>query len=76
MVLSTLIFLPVVFALVLAVWPQRSTIRQLALGFSFLQFAVSLLMIKDFDTGFAGLQFVEKFSWIERFGISFFVGID
>lgn len=76
MVLSTLIFLPIVFALVLAIWPQKSTIRQLALGFSFLQFAVSLLMLKDFDVAFTGLQFVEKFSWVERFGISYFVGID
>ncbi len=76
MILSTLIFLPIVFALILTAWPQKSTIRQLALGFSLLQFAVSILMLKDFDSGFAGLQFVEKFSWIERFGISYFVGID
>jgi NADH-quinone oxidoreductase subunit M len=76
MILSTLIFLPIVFALILTMWPQKSTIRQLALGFSILQFVVSILMLKDFDSGFAGLQFVEKFSWIERFGISYFVGID
>ncbi len=76
MILSTLIFLPIVFALILTAWPQKSTIRQLALGFSLLQFAVSILMLKDFDSGFAGLQFVEKFSWIERFGISYFVGVD
>jgi len=76
MILSTLMFLPIVFALVLVLWPQKSTVRQLALGFSILQFAVSILMLKDFDSGFSGLQFVEKFSWIERFGISYFVGID
>lgn len=33
-------------------------------------------MLKDFDVTFAGLQFVEKFSWVERFGISYFIGID
>jgi NADH-quinone oxidoreductase subunit M len=76
MVLSTLIFLPILFALILTMWPQRSTIRQLALGFSILQFVAALVMLKDFDSGFAGLQFVEKFSWIERFGISYFVGVD
>ncbi len=76
MFLSTLIFLPLVFSFLLVVWPQKSTIRQLALGLSILQFAASLLMLKDFDSSFAGLQFVEKFSWIERFGISYFVGID
>lgn len=27
MVLSTLIFLPILFALVLVIWPQKSTIR-------------------------------------------------
>lgn len=76
MILSLLIFLPIVFALILAVWPQRSTIRHLALGFSIMEFLVASYMLRDFDTQTAALQFVEHHTWIERFGISYFVGID
>ena len=76
MILSTLIFLPIVFAVVLAVWPQKSTIRHLALGLSVIQFLVSLYMLAWFDPNTPALQYVEKFSWIERFGINYFVGVD
>lgn len=75
-ILSLVIFLPMVFAAVLAFWPQRNTIRELALGFSLIELGASLLLLKDFDSSSAALQFVEKFTWIERFGISYFVGVD
>lgn len=75
-ILSIVIFLPMVFAGILALWPQKNTIRELALGFSLIELAASLFLLKDFDSSTAALQFVEKFSWIERFGISYFVGID
>ncbi len=76
MILSTLIFLPIIFALILAAWPQKSTIRHLALGFSIIQFLVSLVMLNGFDSNSSALQFVENYVWIERFGIGYFVGID
>ena len=75
-VLSVLIFLPLIFAAVILLWPQKNTVRELAFGFSIIQLAVSLFMLKDFNSATAALQFVEKFSWIERFGISYFVGVD
>ena len=76
MILSGIIFLPLVFAIVLAVWPQRDSVRHLALGFSLIEFVLSLGMLQRFDTGTAALQLVEKIPWIERFGISYFLGID
>jgi len=75
-ILSIVIFLPLLFAGVLAFWPQKNTIRELALGFSLIELGASLFLLKDFDSSTAALQFVEKFSWIERFGISYFVGVD
>jgi NADH-quinone oxidoreductase subunit M len=33
-------------------------------------------MLQKFDSNTAALQMVEKVSWIERFGISYFMGID
>lgn len=74
--LSLLVFLPIFFALVVTIWPQKSTVRHLALGFSVIEFLVSLLMLQKFDASSAALQMVEKTTWIERFGISYFMGID
>lgn len=76
MLLSLLIFLPLVFALALLLWPQKSTIRQLALGFSLMEFLVSLILLQKFDSSTASLQMIEKSNWIERFGISYFLGVD
>lgn len=76
MILSGLIFLPLVFALVLTMWPQKNTVRHLALGFSILEFLLSLAMLQKFNSASSALQLVEHTTWIERFGISYFVGID
>jgi NADH-quinone oxidoreductase subunit M len=76
MILSLLIFLPLVFAAIITAWPQKSTLRQLALGFSLIEFLISLKLIYEFDSTSAALQFVEKTPWIERFGISYFIGVD
>lgn len=76
MILSGLIFLPLLFALVITVWPQKNTVRHMALGFSVIEFFISLAMLQKFNQASSALQMVEKTSWIERFGISYFVGID
>lgn len=76
MILSALVFLPLVFACVIALWPQTKTVRHLALGFSVIEFILSLGMLQRFDTAQVGLQLVEKATWINRFGISYFLGID
>ena len=76
MILSSLIFLPLFFALVLCAWPQKNTIRHVALGFSLIEFILSLVLLQNFNPGTAALQMVEKAPWIERFGISYFLGID
>ena len=76
MILSLLVFLPVFFALVVASWPQKRTTRHLALGFAVIQFLLSLAMMQGFDSNTAALQMVEKTLWVERFGISYFLGID
>lgn len=76
MLLSTVIFLPIVFALIITFWPQDRTLRHVAVGFSLVEFLISLMILSEFDIGSARLQMVEKVSWIERFGIQYFVGID
>lgn len=76
MLLSLVVFLPVLFALLTVVWPSDKTLRPLALGFGLIEFALSLKILADFNPQTASLQFVEKYSWIERFGISYFLGLD
>jgi NADH-quinone oxidoreductase subunit M len=76
MLLTTVVFLPLIFALLIAFWPQKATVRLLAFGLSLVEFFISLLILKNFDPSTAALQLVEKQTWISRFGISYFLGID
>ena len=76
MLLSVVLFLPLVFALLLAIWPQKQTLRHLALGLSLIEFMASLAVLKNFDQASAALQMVEQYSWVPRFGITYFIGID
>jgi len=76
MLLSTIVFLPILFSAILILWPKESTLRPLALGLSLVEFLVSLVLIHRFDMTSASLQMVEKYPWIERFGITYFLGVD
>jgi NADH-quinone oxidoreductase subunit M len=76
MLLSTVVLLPIVFALVVLVWPQSKTTRHVAFMLSIVEFLISLLILKNFDSTTPQLQMVEKHMWIERFGIQYFLGID
>ncbi|MCB0369081.1 MAG: NADH-quinone oxidoreductase subunit M, partial [Bdellovibrionales bacterium] len=76
MLLSTVVFLPVIFALIVLVWPQTKTARHVAFALSLVEFFISLMILQNFDSSTAQLQMVEKHNWIERFGIQYFLGID
>lgn len=76
MLLSSIIFLPTLFALIVTLWPSEKTLRPLALGLSVVEFIVSLLVLKKMDFASPALQLVEQHPWIERFGITYFLGID
>ena len=76
--LSLIIFLPAVGALLIAFLPGISSvaIKRYAALFTFLSFALSLVMFGLFDRGAEGFQFVEKISWIPQIGISYHLGVD
>ena len=80
-ILSTITFLPLVgiFFLVLirgdAATVARNS-RQVALWISIVTFALSLVLIGEFDTANPGYQFVEKAPWLPEFGISYHLGVD
>ncbi len=76
MLLSTIVFLPIVFGLILLAWPSERTLRPLALAFGLLEFILSLFLLHLYDPSTPKLQLVENYLWIERFGIRYFLGID
>src|SRR5208337_1614804 len=77
-ILSTLIFLPLLGALLL-LFVNRSHerfIKGFTLAFTLAEFALSLPLFFSFDEGAKGMQFVEKAPWFPEWGMSYFLGID
>jgi NADH-quinone oxidoreductase subunit M len=77
-VLSTLIALPAIGAVVIALVSRRrpEITRALALVFSVATGAITLWVLGNFETGVAGFQLTESHTWIESLGIGWKVGID
>ena len=78
-ILSTAIWLPIVFGLLtLLVGSDKNpaSARWVALIGSLLGLAVTIPLITGFDSSTAALQFVEQTTWIERFNISYHLGVD
>ena len=76
MLLSAIVLMPLLFALIITFWPKEGSIRHLAFGFAIIEFLMSLTILQKFDAQSSALQLVERYTWIERFGISYFLGID
>ena len=77
-ILSWIVFLPLAGALLLAFLPSggRKLLHWAALLFSAVTFVVSLGLLAGFETGSAQMQFVVNKPWIEKWGISYHLGID
>ena len=83
MMLSTIVFLPLVGALVVLLAGGRGDrhdreplVRNLAMAFSLATFAATLWLWWRFDPTSAEYQFVEQYSWIPAFGIQYLIGVD
>jgi len=77
--LKVLLFLPLVAALIIAVNPTKEDkdARGLACFFSWVMFALSLVLLAGFDHRYAGLQFVTAQPWISHpLPINFHIGVD
>ena len=55
---------------------QRFLIRAVSLVSAGLSFALSIYTFAGYDKELGGIQFVEKYPWVEAFGISYFVGVE
>lgn len=76
--LSTIIFLPLIGAGVLAILPRSSAslMRWVAVAFSLATFVLSLFVLFGFNTTQSGYQLVESYKWIEQYGIGYKIGVD
>jgi len=74
-IITTLILVPLLGALFVAV-SRPNHARTIALGFTFLSAVTAFMLWRNFDTGAAGLQLVERHAWIPAIGAEYLVGID
>lgn len=76
MLLSALVFLPLLYALVVWTLPKTAWVRPVSLLLATAHFVLSLEILKKFNSTTEALQLVEKHSWVPQYGISYFLGID
>ncbi|MBC3919794.1 NADH-quinone oxidoreductase subunit M [Undibacterium sp. CY18W] len=77
--LSLAIWCPIAFGIFVLAFGRDNNpglVRGVSLIGSLVSFLVTIPLIKNFDNAAHGMQFVEKFSWIERFNIFYSLGID
>jgi NADH-quinone oxidoreductase subunit M len=77
--LSLAIWMPIAFGLFILAFGRDDNprvVRGLALFGSLASLLVTFPLIQHFDKAAHGMQFVERFAWIERFNIHYYLGID
>lgn len=77
--LSLAIWVPIAFGVLLLALgrdDQVRTVRWIALIGAVVSFLVTLPLYDGFQLGTSAMQFVEKAPWIERFNVSYHLGID
>src|SRR5690349_20223722 len=76
--LSTFLWLPIAGAILLAFFPRTATsaIKGFGLVVSLITFVISLGLLRGWQDGHAGFQFVENIPWIPQWGITYGLGVD
>ncbi|HYI09138.1 MAG TPA: NADH-quinone oxidoreductase subunit M [Thermoanaerobaculia bacterium] len=76
--LSTILWLPLAAAIVLAFFPKTSetAIKGWGLFASLAVFIVSLGLLRGWDDSQVSFQFVESLAWIPQWGITYSLGVD
>jgi NADH:ubiquinone oxidoreductase subunit 4 (subunit M) len=73
--ISALIIIPLTGAFALYVGRPKNA-RAIALIFNALAAFLALILWRNFDSGAAGLQMVERHAWIPAIGAEYLVGVD
>ena len=77
--LSLAIWTPIIFGVVLLAFgrdEQARSVRWIALMGAIVSFLVILPLYDGFKLGTSAMQFVEKGSWIARFNVNYYIGVD
>jgi NADH-quinone oxidoreductase subunit M len=74
--LSIITFLPLLGALAVTIAPGEGLKKQAALAISLLTFLFSLLLWINWESGQAGMQFVEDFAWLPEINLRYHLGVD
>lgn len=77
--LSLAIWCPIAFGIFILAFGRDDNpglVRVASLIGAIASFLVTLPLLRGFDNSAHGMQFVEKHSWIDRFNINYFLGID
>jgi NADH-quinone oxidoreductase subunit M len=77
--LSLAIWCPIVFGIFVLAFGRDENpglVRGVSLIGALISFLVTIPLILHFDNAAHGMQFVEKFSWIEKFNVFYTLGID
>ncbi|GAB4569304.1 MAG: NADH-quinone oxidoreductase subunit M [Anaerolineae bacterium] len=76
--LTAIVFLPLLGAIVVMLLPRhdKRMVRWVALGFSIVEFLLTLMLWFQYDRGLGGFQFVESTPWFELLGASWHLGVD
>ena len=77
-ILSLLTFFPLIGVVALLIMRKASdnALKWVAISTAIATFILSLVVLGQFETGVAGLQMVDRFEWIEAWGIEYHMGID
>ena len=79
MILSALLFVPLLGALLISLWPTKLDSAQARLGALITlgaSLGLSLYLVSQFDITDPGFQFVEQMDWIEPLGLTYSLGVD
>ena len=77
--LSLAIWTPIIFGVVLLAFgrdEQARSVRWIALMGAIVSFLVTLPLYDGFKLGTSAMQFVEQGSWIARFNVNYYIGVD
>ena len=76
--LSALIIVPVIGALLVALVPKGNDalVRAMGVATTLVVAALTIVLLAGFNTGDAGFQVTERYTWISEFGISWNLGVD
>jgi len=77
-ILSIVTFFPILGALILLMISKENerVLKGIAFVIALIDFIISLPILFYFNENTSEMQFTEMYTWVERLGISYFVGID